>query len=135
MITIVAAPPFQISPAVKAVADRLCLNLQDMLRRAAICTLPEGNRRFHDWVFDVREHRVLAITNIAERGEAAHTAAKGPSQPPRKVSTQRVAMHGTKLAGDEFVMWEEHELCEGKGCLACDAGQIQVVRRMRPNPR
>lgn len=126
MVIVAPKSEFAISPQVDAEARRLCLNIQEMLKRAAICTLPQGNRRFRDWVFDVRDGVVVALTNVGTMAPVP------PGQPDKKSKlTQTPAIHGAKLTKDEFVMFEDHELCNGKGCFACDDGQVQVVRTMK----
>lgn len=130
MITVAAKPEFVLAQHVDAEAQKLCLNIQEMLRRAAICTLPQGNRRFRDWVFDVRSGVVVAMTFI---GGGTKTTAV-PSSPPRSQPkvTQKIAVHGEALKPNEFVMYEDCENCGGEGeCLVCDDGQVQVVRTLK----
>lgn len=125
MITVAAPPEFVASPQVTAEAKRLCLDLQEMLRRAAICTLPQGNRRFRDWVFDVREGTVVAMTPVVCTVQTGATAITTAPRPQQRTVT------GENLKPDEFQMYDQHDACNGVGCSGCSDGEVLVVRKLK----
>lgn len=142
MITTVQKSGFELAPTVEAEVKELCLDIHTMLKRAAICTLAEGNRRFNNWVFDVRDGVVVAITNLASKAPPPRpTAPDAPRSVKRLHMTgklvpapkQRIAMHGEVLKDNEFTMYETCEHCGGNpdGCLVCDNGEVLVVRTLK----
>jgi hypothetical protein len=84
--------------------------LDEVIGRAAIVTHPDGNRRYHEWIFDVRGATVERATRIR------------------------------RADGEEFVVWEECPECagdpdldDGSGmkCSACGGvGEVRVRRRL-----
>lgn len=67
------------------------------------------NRRYKDWLFEVRDNVVVYMTAFA--------------------SVRNVPTPGP----DEFLVYEECEMCEGKGCRVCEGtGQVAFIRRERP---
>lgn len=133
MITVATKSGFELSPSVEAEVKALCLDIHEMLKRAAICTRPEGNRRFNDWVFEVREGVVVAVTNVAAKVLAPRPTRPDAPKAQRAAVKQRIAMHGEVLKDNEFTMFEPCEHCGGnpEGCLVCDDGEVLVVRTLK----
>jgi hypothetical protein len=73
--------------------------LAEMIRRSAITSRSEGNRRFHDWVFCFDKERNCVNTM-------------------RKFTLSEVGQGSMKIE-------EECENCEGEGCKQCGwAGKV-----------
>lgn len=62
-----------------------------MLSKSAVIRHPRGNRRYHDWVFDLDQTKVLRVTKIK---------------------------HPVILEGDS-AMYDACEECDGNGCIDC----------------
>src|SRR4051794_19304146 len=83
-------------------ADRL----KEVMAKAAIVTHPRGNRRYHHWVFEVRNGIIVSVFDL-----------RGPQKP--------------ALTPDSFVAYEDCDRCLGKTCPACEGtGLIKVTRRL-----
>lgn len=83
---------------------------EEMARRAAITKHPQGNRRYHNWLFQINGTYVVSMVNLDV------PAAK--EAPP------------TKVGEKEFVMYDECPKCEGEGCEACNhTGQVKAVHK------
>lgn len=87
--------------------------LHDMLRLSAPVTHPLGNRRYKDFVFDLRNKKLCVRISKYKIGVEA-----APSH---------------KYCGNcdegKIIVWEEHEDCHGEGCPQCDQGQVRKVRK------
>jgi hypothetical protein len=84
--------------------------LDTMVAGAARITHDFGNRRFHDWLFLVEGNHVIKMRKLA-------------SMPPQDT---------IKLQPNEFICWEDCELCEGEGCPTCDfQGSYRFIRKMK----
>lgn len=109
---------FRIAPSVLRFADKVGITpkkLEDMVSAAALVSHPEGNRRFHNWLFKVENGTVRFMTPIAP-------------------STDSSSIGLTPLGPNEFLVYEECEECDGDGCEGCNfEGTIPVVRRHRSN--
>lgn len=90
---------------VAGAVDLTLTEIENMVRLAAKCTHPVGNRRFHEWVFDVEE-----------RGKDSHV--------------KWMCKHDLTdyASGAKFVL-EECEDCDGGGCPQC--GFAGVVKRLK----
>lgn len=98
----------------QAARDGISLpKLQDMLRRSARVTHPQGNRRYHDVVFMVEGQRVLSYTH-----EDAET--------PEVVEPEDKTFYkcGTCKDDHRIQVFNECPYCEGEGCKRCDDGLI-----------
>ena len=108
-----------ISVVTRASRDGIPLpQLQDMLRRSARVTHPEGNRRYHDVVFMVEGQRVKSyFRQGAEPEEVA----------PEEVEPQGKTVHrcGTCRDDHRVQVFNECPYCEGAGCKKCDEGLVQ----------
>lgn len=77
--------------------------MQEMLRQAAIVTNERGNRRYHDWLFQVDGSTVVSMQHFN------YTKLRIPSQ--------------TNLA-----VYQPCAECEGSGCAACGhVGEVHVI--------
>lgn len=99
---------FTFGEQVHDVADAEDLTLSEIerwVRMAARCTHPIGNRRYHDWVFDVEE-----------RGKDTHV--------------ERMCKYELTdyASGAQFEL-EECEDCDGAGCRDC--GYAGVVKHLK----
>jgi hypothetical protein len=90
--------------------------LEDMLRHAALCSHEKGNRRYHDWVFQLRQGVIFRMTDV-------RTGA----------SSDTIRSSNLHLAPGEFLVYEDCTECRGKGCRHCDGGQVPRVRRLQAN--
>lgn len=99
------------APEVLAFAKRRKIEqLEDKVQRAAKCTHPSGNRRFHHLVFQIEDEKVCAITDLTT-GETSVTQTLGTN---------------------EFLVWEVCESCGGSGCKSCAGkGEIRVRRKLK----
>lgn len=78
------------------------------VKSSAITSSYEGaNRRYHQWVFLVQGDAVISMRNI-ETGRRSGTMQAGPG---------------------EFLVYEDHEACNGAGCKDCQQGSIPVIRK------
>ena len=90
--------------------NNLTGRIGEYVERSARCTLPEGNRRFHYWVFDIQGDLLARVTDLTT----------GHSSTPRA------------LGSDEFMAYEECPDCGGEGCKQCgNLGDIRVVRKLK----
>lgn len=88
--------------------------LLEMVEASARVTHPKGNRRHHNWVFQV-ENNVVKSMSPLPFGEISSTI-------------QRVA---PKPGPGEFLTYDECEDCEGAGCKKCDfKGDVPVIRKI-----
>lgn len=79
---------------------------QQMVKSAAIITHGLGNRRFHQWVFEVKGQHVTKMN--------------------------RWIKEVTRQGSMDMVAHEECEHCEGSGCDHCDyVGQVRVLYQQR----
>lgn len=84
--------------------------VEEIVRQSARVTHPNGNRRYHHYVLNVSETgKSTVLCDVTDTRKLGGTG--GP---------------------EEFVAFEDHEACGGKGCGDCDLGTIQVLRRMGP---
>lgn len=86
-----------LSPQVERVLKAEQISMQElgeMLNKAAITTHPRGNRRFHSWVFDIKQGTVWRMSAVEDSFE-------------RKAGTL------------DLTVFEEHEDCDGDGCRGC----------------
>ena len=83
--------------------------LREMVVLSARVTHPAGNRRYHDFIFQVEGEEILDIIKV-EGGE-------GEEEPFYKCE----ACQDTK----KIAVFDECPLCEGRGCRRCDGGLIR----------
>jgi hypothetical protein len=82
-----------------------------MVERSARVSHALGNRRFHQWVFEVDGRIVQRMSRI---------------DAPVAVPTQ-----GVPLKDGEFYVHEECVSCFGGGCSICHwSGEVQLVRKL-----
>lgn len=87
--------------------------LDNMLDRAARISHDQGNRRYHDWVFDVEGKIVKKMGNLQKGCFSAKIPSSQPMNP------------------DQFIVWEDCEICEGDGCQSCNyEGAYRLVRQL-----
>lgn len=125
----------------------------ERLRKASEVRSQRGNRRHRDLLFSVESrgtgpfvHRVFKLESATAplydqpdnplRSVSSVASAKAPPLrvlPPPLASTlapvRPLTTGQPALAPGEFLMWEEHDACGGKGCGSCVNGEISVVRR------
>jgi RecJ-like exonuclease len=94
----------------KAARDGVGLpELQDMLRRSARFTHPDGNRRFHDWLFNIEGRKVISIKRLQPEQEDVY-------EPHYKCEyckdTKRISV------------FDPCPRCDGEGCQSCDEGLV-----------
>lgn len=81
-----------------------------MVDQAARFSQGRCNRRYHDWLFELKGNCVVYITPFLEK---------------RPVPTP---------GPNEFLVYEECEQCEGKGCRLCNGvGEVPVIRHQPKN--
>lgn len=101
------------SPEVLARAASLKLREHDliiMVHKAAICSLPGWNRRYHEYVFQIND---FCVTDISVLDKPDHAG--------------RIAV---KLLPGEFLVYDECGDCRGVGCEFCEGGQVARKRRI-----
>ena len=91
--------------------------VRDMARQSAPFTHPKWNRRFEDWAFRIEGDLVLEFGAVPDERQEVPDIAMWA----RKCTICRGSLRMT--------FYEEHEKCNGKGCLQCDDGQVRVERR------
>lgn len=94
-------------------------DLQDMLRRSARVTHPQGNRRYHDVVFMVEGQRVLAY---ARTGDPA--PAKSAVEEDEVDEVYHNYKCDTCFDRGKVQVFNECPRCEGEGCKRCDDGLV-----------
>lgn len=89
----------------------LANRLEEVIKKSAIITHPQGNRRFHGWIFDVQGTRVVRATKLdSEREFIVYEECPG--------------CRGTGWPGPKG---------EGSKCSTCKGdGEIKVTRRLPP---
>lgn len=150
-------PPVLIPPDVMRQAHSFgvtCEQLAGFVRRAIPIRSRLGNRRHREWVFalDLSNKEALAVVGVVRLSSPSEVLYDGPEsspvasakapplrvlpRPPALTPPPKTAHHAPPttsqtrpLGPDEFVMWEEHESCEGAGCDHCDDGMIRTIRR------
>jgi len=85
--------------------------LQFMLQRSARCTHPAGNRRYHDYIFNVEGNRVLGFLHEPEMAEDEDTD--------HQVYKCDVCKDTRKVQ-----VFNECPRCHGEGCPKCDEGLL-----------
>ena len=89
------------------------LQILDMVESAAKISHALGNRRYHNWLFQVENNVVIRMSPLANGGISSTLNRQVP-----------------KAGPDEFLVYEECD-CEGFGCKKCDGhGDIPVIRRL-----
>jgi hypothetical protein len=94
------SPEYEVTAQVERVmlAEGICMEeLLSMLDQAAITSHARGNRRYHHWVLQVEGALIKRMTYF----EDATRTVRSPSHP------------------TPFTVWEDHEACDGQGCMAC----------------
>lgn len=86
--------------------------LQDMVRRSARCTHELGNRRYHDYIFNVEGQRVISIAEL----DYEEVDIDEPLEVTYKCDTCKD--QGT------IPVFDECPRCEGEGCKRCDEGLV-----------
>ena len=102
-----------LAPGVKESLNRFGLGdrVVDILGKAAIVSHPRGNRRYHNWVFNLQGNTLTSVADI--RAPVA-------SKPQNRKNGQKPT----------FVVWEECVNCSGPGCPACGGkGEVKVTRQ------
>lgn len=118
-VSIKSKQGYTLSTAVMEFARAQNLPLHDvthMIDRASKCSLPSGNRRFHEWVFSVDGKQVVQVMTNSRSGEASVMLPSVRELP--------------ILRSDEFLTYDECDGCQGRGCRACDGtGEVVIIRR------
>lgn len=87
-----------------------------MVRQAAPCTSDYGNRRYHDFVFQIEGNDIVSMYDIKD----------GLFVTKRE---QRAT-----LQDDEFIQYEDCEDCLGPTCKKCNGlGEIRYIRKLKSN--
>jgi hypothetical protein len=83
--------------------------LDDILAKSAIVSHPRGNRRFHHWIFDIREGKVIQVTDLRSQSPDVDTR--------------------------DFIVWEQCECVDNFEAVAdckicCGRGEVKLTRRL-----
>jgi len=94
--------------------------LQDMLRRSARVTHPDGNRRYHDVVFMVEGQRVVSYSLAVD---------PAPAKPDFEYQEEEDEIYHsydceTCFDRKKVQVFNECPYCEGEGCKRCDEGLV-----------
>ena len=104
-----------LSPEVRKFAQERGLTpaeVRNMVKAAAVVTHARGNRRYHDYVFQIEGRNIVSMADL-NAGAGVTKKQDAPLRP------------------DEFVQYEECEQCHGDGCEACNnEGEVRYVRRL-----
>lgn len=83
-----------------------------MIHKAALCSLPGWNRRYHEFVFQLQGDGVtVGDMSVLDKPD----------------TYGRIAV---PMGKDEFLVYEECGDCEGIGCEFCDGGQVARKRKL-----
>jgi hypothetical protein len=91
----------------------------DILGKAAIVSHPQGNRRYHNWVFNLVGNTLVSVSDIRLKAPVSPGGRQKVSNKPPKNSSNKPV----------FVVWEECPECEGPQCPVCGGrGEVKVTR-------
>lgn len=97
-------------------------DLQDMVQRSARFTHPNGNRRYHDYVFMVEGIRVTAFSKVDSTAPQVE-----PVEEETLEEEQAPYVHyrcDTCRDKRKIQVFNECPYCEGEGCKRCDDGLV-----------
>lgn len=98
-------------------------DLKDMLNRSARTTHHQGNRRFHEYVFQIEGTKVQSIFQMSSeevRAERSKTFVQEEPTPPIQYYKCETCQDTGKM-----VVFDECESCHGVGCRYCDEGLVR----------
>ena len=99
--------------------------LQEMVRKSARITHPDGNRRFHEFLFMVEGERVKAIKQMSnQEHQAEERKVQGWIAPPKEPPAPFYKCETCRDTG-KMVVFDECDRCYGAGCRSCDDGLVR----------
>lgn len=107
-------------------AGVLAADIQDMLRKSARITHPEGNRRYHEYLFTVEGDRLLSMRKMSEAEVAAEE--RKLSSYVRKEYVKVETYYACETCRDtgKMVVYDPCGRCNGVGCSHCDDGLVRA---------
>lgn len=102
-------------PSVLERAERLNLREHDlivMIHKAALCSFPGWNRRYHEFVFHCQpDGFTVDDMSVLDKSD-------------------ELGRIPSRLQKDEFLVYEDCGQCGGVGCESCDQGQVARKRKL-----
>lgn len=96
--------------------------LNDMVKRSARITHPQGNRRYNGWLFMVEGNDVLGFGKIQDTGEADRET---PRLQVISSVDDELGLCGTCSGSKKIAAFDPCEKCDGRGCKYCDKGLVR----------
>lgn len=98
----------------------------DMVQHSARITHADGNRRYHEYLFNVEGDRVLAFRKLSEQeiADEEHRV-RTFTRPPREQPDYTFYRCETCRDTGKMLVFDQCDYCQGRGsCTHCDEGLV-----------